>query len=511
MASTPTAPRLLLINPRQAIKHYSTQAGMVAMLGKANALPPLSLALLAAHTPRHYRVRIVDEEAGPLPEGVEADLVGITALSNTIERAYALADRFRARGVTVVLGGPHATYAPDEAEAHADALVLGEAEALWPRLLADFEASALEPRYQAEARPPYTQSPPPRWDLIDPERYLALPLQASRGCPHACEFCLVTQMFGKKVRLRGLDDVEAELRSLPLGRVFFVDDNLTINRRFARELCSRLADLPLSWSCQASIELGRDPELLEMMAEAGCDQVLIGFESLNPASLAETHKLQNRRADYREAIAAIHGAGIHVMASFVVGFDHDGPDELSRIVDFCEDNALIFVALNLLGSSPGTRLHQRLCDEGRLCQAPNELRGGMFPVIRYRGVGQLELFDRYHEAVQRLYRWQSLHRRAVDLFSRGAFTRTPRDQSVGTWQKVALSARLTGAYLLSGNPHKRRLFRDLWSMTREGRLAVERLAPFLLSLEGNARYLAELAARRDELRARVEAYATPPA
>jgi radical SAM superfamily enzyme YgiQ (UPF0313 family) len=254
---TPRRYRLLLINPFQKYKHYATQPEMCRLMGKRTTMSPLALTTIAALTPVHYDIRIIDEEIERLPAGLSADIVGITALTNTINRCYEIADSFRGRGVAVVLGGPYISFAVEEGLQHADSIVVGEAEGSWQRCLADFEAGGLRKTYTAEHKDEFTTAPIPRWDLIDTSKVVCIPIEVSRGCPYNCEFCLVTKMFGRRMRYRDIDNVMAEIAASPLRSILFVDDNLTVNKTYARELMRRLKPLGISWTCQASLELAK--------------------------------------------------------------------------------------------------------------------------------------------------------------------------------------------------------------------------------------------------------------
>jgi len=497
--------RILLVNPRQTLRHYSVQFGLARLSGRRSIMPSLSLAVLAAHTPEGWHVRIADEETGAVPYDDSVGVVGITALSNTIDRAYAIADRFRARGVPVVLGGPHATFCPEETGAHADAVVQGEAEGVWPQLLSDLEQGALKRTYRTEAPMPVECLRPPRWDLVDHRQYVALPVQATRGCPYGCEFCLVPRMFGRSQRVRPVEAILAEVAALPLKRVFFVDDNLTIDRRFARELVAGLAPLGISWNCQASMDIADDPELVRRMAEAGCGQVLLGFESLNPASIAETGKDQNRLERYERAVQGLRDAGMFVIGSFIVGFDHDTVEEFDRITHFCGRMGLCFVSINLLGASPGTALHARLLAGGRLCDTPAEWRGGMLPVIRYARMSQAELFSGFTATLQRFFASEAILQRARVLFASGRFTRPHPAGDVTLWRRAWISLRLLAYYLATLDRSRRRLFLWLLGRVRSRQVASERALFFLLSMQGFRANIQRFTSRRRRLLARIAA------
>jgi len=461
-------------------------------MGRKAAISPLALTLLAAMTPPHYDVRIIDEQIEPIPTDAKPDLVGITALTNTSARAYELADHFRGRGVPVAVGGPHVTFSVDEALEHADAVVAGEAEGVWPRCLEDFEAGRLGGVYRHEGPVEFRTSVPPRWDLVDTRKVLAMPVQASRGCPYLCEFCIVTQMFGHKMRYRDVDDVIAEIESLPVKEVLFVDDNLTMNRGFATELTARLAEMEVSWSCQASIDVGKDTKLLEKMAEAGCEQVIIGFESLNPASLQSMRKAHNRVEEFQAAIDNIHAAGLMVFASFVVGFDEDTLDEFARIHEFAQRAPLPYVMLNPLAATPGTALYDRVVEEGRWRGWHLGERTGVHPRMEFGHFTQAELFTTLVKAVHRLYSWEAIYERTVPLLARGTFQRDRRSDDLGVGFKFKMFSRVVGSYMFSRDPFKRRMGREVLDMGRKGVVSMARAVSILVGMEAYHRHLDEL-------------------
>src|SRR5271157_3786314 len=414
---------ILFVNPLHPYNHYFTQPELVRLMRKKNSLAPLSLALLAALTPDTYSTMVWDEDVMPLdPRAVKAKLVGIKVVTPASVRAYGLADRLRAAGATVVFGGPHITATTAEAAlVHADAVVVGEAEGVWPGLLDDFGRGAMQKVYSAEGLIPYARAVPPRWDLFDTRAYLSLPVQASRGCPYNCEFCNVSATYGRTVRVRDIDNVVEEVASLPLKRVFFVDDNISINRRFARDLMQGLAGTGITWYCQASIDIADDAQLLKAMAAAGCENILVGFESLNSANLLDVDKLHNLRRDYKEAVRKINAAGIHVQATFMFGLDNDTLDDLERLNRFSLDAPLPFLSLSFVAAAPGTRLEERVKKEGRLYPIPPEINGGLYPSIRHPSIGPLTQYNAFVDTLQKMYGFDAVYQRARALFSSGHF------------------------------------------------------------------------------------------
>lgn len=480
--------KLFLISPAQRFINYPAHTKMAKMFGKRRLMIPLALPLLAALTPSHYNISIFDEEIETLPLNDIPDIVGITTLAATRKRAFELGDYFRNKGVTVIFGGPYASYATEEALEHCDAVVVGEAEGKWQECLNDFERSSMKRIYNSDVYVEYKSSPQPRWDLVKTDRIFQVSVQVSRGCPFNCDFCLVSKTFGRKMRYREIENVVAELKAAPSSYFFFVDDNLTINKRYAKSLMKKLIPLKISWACMSSLDVANDPELLQLMAEAGCFNILVGFESLNPESLDESQKQHNRGGKfYQEAIQRIHAAGIHINASFVVGFDHDNLDEFDRIFNFTVDHSLPNVNLHLLQAPPGTELHNRLKDEGRLSQCDPEMGVGHFPTLHYMNMTQSEIFTKYMKTIEKLYSFDTIRKKGEALFADGTFTR-PGGRISGTL-KARLSFIVLKEYLFSGDIERRRLFFFLVNLIRKKKLAIDKGMGFLISMLGYHRHI----------------------
>jgi radical SAM superfamily enzyme YgiQ (UPF0313 family) len=491
---------LYLINPRQRYVNYYAQTELSRILKKKRFMVPLAIPTVAALTPEHYEVKIIDEEVMPLPEQLP-DIVGITTLAATILRVYEIADHYRALGVKVVLGGAYASYMVDEALQHADAVVVGEAEDLWKKCLEDFESGNLQKVYQSASYCAFKQSPVPRWDLLQKDHFFQVGVQVSRGCPFNCEFCLVHELFGHKMRYRDLDNVIAELKTLPVRKVFFIDDNLTVNRKYAHELMKALKPLNIAWSCMASIDIANDDELLTAMADSGCFNILVGFESLNPESLNETNKKHNKSAlIYEDAVRKIHAKGIHITASFAVGFDHDTPEEFDKIVEFTSKTGLSYINLNILGAPPGSELYKRLNEEGRWYGISPDYRSGLFPCMHYRRMSQSELFESYFKAIQRIYSWEVIAQKAAVLFDSGSFGDPYYDME----RNVAFQARATGLiirkFAFSRNRYKRKLFFHLLKLIFRKKVAIDKAASYILSMLSYHDHIRKMSAHLDEYR-----------
>jgi pyruvate-formate lyase-activating enzyme len=449
---------------------------------------PLALPTIAALTPDHYDIRIFDEEIETIPGNIIPDIVGITTLAATARRAFELGDRYRAMGAKVVYGGPFATFMQDEALKHGDSIVSGEAEGKWEQCLQDFEQGTLKPVYETRLFVDYKTQKPPRWDLVNMKRIFQVAIQVSRGCPFNCDFCLVSKTFGRKMRYREIPNVVEEIRAAPSKYFFFVDDNLTINKKYAKELMRAIIPLGISWGCMCSLDVATDEELLALMAEAGCFNILVGFESLNPDSLDETQKHHNRGGKiYAEAIRKIHAAGIHINASFVVGFDNDGLEEFDRIFDFTLEHNLPNVNLHLLNAPPGTEVHHRFREEGRLFACDPELGVGHFPTLHYMKMSQIDIFDKYMATIDRLYAFDTIRKKGEALFSNGAFTRS--GGQISPFMKARLSWITFREYVLTSDPDKKALFRFIFRLIRTRQIAIDKGLGFLLSMLGYNRHI----------------------
>ncbi|MHC1742604.1 MAG: radical SAM protein [Syntrophobacteraceae bacterium] len=329
--------------------------------------PPLGLACVAAATSREHDVRILDEAVEPVDFDSPVDLVGIGIMTSNSLRGYDIAAAFRKRGVPVVIGGIHASMLPDEPRRHADSVVVGEAESIWPELLKDLAANALKPLYRADSFIDFRDAPGPRRELFKRDAYrVPATVMATRGCPHGCSFCSTSAFFGHKYRKRSPENVAREIAALPDRLFIFVDDNLCFDRRYSLELMRRIAPLRKKWVCQVTITLADDAELLRAVRDAGCIGVLIGIESINEKNIEFAGKKINVVTEYREKIRRIHQAGIFVQGSFVFGFDDDDVHAFSPVLEFVFENKLESANYCVLTPLPGTAIYEKLDREGRL-------------------------------------------------------------------------------------------------------------------------------------------------
>lgn len=328
-------------------------------------MEPLTIAALQALTPRDVETELFDDRIELIDHETPTDLVAIPVETYTAGRAYAIAARFRARGVPVVLGGYHATLAPDETAEHADAVVVGNAEGVWAAVLADAKAGRLKRRYDGGV---CAAPPPPDKAIFAGKKYLPVGLvETGRGCQHVCEFCAITGFYSHRYHARPVADIAADLELSPHRYHFLVDDNLMADRDHLTRLADRIAPLGKKWAGQGTLAIARDPALLARLKRSGCELILIGFESLEDASLRQMRKPWNAVLGERtELVRRIHDAGIGIYATFVFGYDGDTPATFERTLEFAEEARFFTAAFNHLLPFPGTPLYDRLAAEGRL-------------------------------------------------------------------------------------------------------------------------------------------------
>ena len=381
-------------------------------------MQPLSLAVLAALTPADVDVRLVDDRCEAIAYDEPTDAVAINVETYTARRGYAIAARFRARGVPVILGGYHPTLAPDEAQQHADAIVQGPAEGVWPQVVADLRAGRLQPSYLGTMRDGTVVRP--RRSVFHGKQYQPLTLiETGRGCRFACDFCSIAGFYRQAVTGLPLDDVVAEVHAAEHRDIFFVDDNIVADPDRARRLFAAIAPAGIRWFGQGSIDMARDTELLRLMRQSGCGGVLIGFESLSAATLAAMGKSWNRAVqDYQQAVARLRDAGIPVYATFVFGYDTDDADAFERTVEFAIGQKFHMAAFNHLVPFPGTGLYERLRREKRLRFDPwwldEHYRFGDV-AFHPKNMSAEELAERCFQARRDFYRFGSIIHRACDL------------------------------------------------------------------------------------------------
>ena len=397
--------------------------GFVARAGEIAAMPSLGLLMLAAVTPPGHELAYFEVPPGtPEPDALRGfDLVAIGTLTAQAPQAYAVADRLRAAGVTVAIGGLHATAVPDEAALHADHVVVGEGEVAWPLLVAEVERGGAGRIWRGTELPmvDLASLPAPRYDLL-PGGHRRLTVQTTRGCPWRCGFCASTVMFGRPYRKRPVAhvarDVAAARAVAPEAFIELADDNTFVDKKWGKDLCRAIEPLGVEWFTPTDLSVADDPELLRLMRRAGCRQVLIGLESPSADALdgVEARSDFKRRVAGRhaEAVRRIQGAGITVNGCFVLGFDQDTPETFARVADYAEALGLYDVQVTVLTPFPGTPLYEEMLRDGRLTAPGAWERCTLFDVnFRPAGMEADQLRDGLRGLVADLYSAERTARR----------------------------------------------------------------------------------------------------
>ena len=431
------SPTILIITPRWP---DHSLWGLIGI-----KFPYLALTTLASLVPDSCEVKIIDENVDPVDFDFPADLVAVSLMTPLAPRGYAIADRFREKGIPVVIGGVHATMAPEEAARHADTVVVGEGELLWPEVIEDFRAGSLKKRYVRDRFAPLTSLPLPRRELLKRGSYLFQnTLQTTRGCPNDCDFCSVSSFYGRTYRFRPVGEVIEEIKTLKGNLIFFVDDNIIGNRTYARELFENLKPLKRRWVSQATLNLTRDRRLLTLARESGCLGLLVGFESLSQSILNNLGKTFYRVHQYREAIQILHDQGIGIQGSFIFGHDDDPPDSFDQVVDFCQDNKMDAVLFSLLTPFPGTRIFDRFLEEKRLLHFNWEKYDMNHVVFRPKQMTPEALEKRFLGAYKKIYSLPSVVNRLFK-FNRSLFLFVPMNLSMrNAWKKIFRFEGLSG-------------------------------------------------------------------
>jgi radical SAM superfamily enzyme YgiQ (UPF0313 family) len=382
---------------------------------KYSLFPPLGLATLAAFLDDDVEVRIVDEHVERLPPDDEPDLVVIQAYITSARRSYEIADNYRARGVHVAMGGLHPTSLPEEAAAHADTVFTGPGEDTWPQFLADLAVGEPRPRYDSRIRT-LDRLPPIRRDLIKRHRYLVPnSIVVSRGCPHACDFCYKDAFFegGRSFYTQHVDDALAEIDRLPGRHLYFLDDHLFGNPRFAGELFRGMRGMGRVWQAAATLRSVLRPGLLEAAVDCGLRSLFVGFETISEANLRSHGKTQNLNRDYGEAIRRLRDHGVMVNGSFVFGMDDDDVTVFDRTVEWAVAQGVETATFHVLTPYPSTGLYRRMEAEGRLVHHDWDLYDTRHAVFRPARMTGQELEDGYHRAYRDFYTWRNIGRGAA--------------------------------------------------------------------------------------------------
>ena len=390
-----------------------------ASFGKHVLTPSLALTSIAATTPANWTVAYWDENLlqGTPPCDPFPQVVGITVHLTFAKRAYELAAWYRQRGATVIMGGLHVLSCPDEVQPHADALAFGEGVQLWGKILRDVQHGTLQPKYFGDYRQPYRVDPAPRRDLVPRASFLTTTsLIATRGCHNRCGFCyLATKGLHMPYLTREVEQIAEEFKvdDQPYG--VFIDNNLGSKPDYLRQLCRAIRSLQKIWSAAVSIDVADDPSIVAEMALAGCTGVFVGFESLEDQNISDANKKSPSTADYARRVRVFHDVGIQVNGSFVLGFDHDGPDVFAKTVNWIEEQKLECATFHILTPYPATPLFQQMESEGRLLHKDWEKYDTAHVVFQPKGMSIEQLEEGYAWCYHRLFSHASIwHRRPSD-------------------------------------------------------------------------------------------------
>ena len=408
------------------------------------AMPSLSLLTLAALVPDDVEIEYREYREFPAEQPPECDLAAITSFTAQIEDAYRLADIYRSRGTKVVMGGLHVSKLPEEAAQHCDTVAIGEGEPLWPLILHDFKLGRLQPRYRRPWGSAFdlANAPMPRYDLLDPANYNRFPVQTSRGCPFKCEFCassiMLTPRYVHKPVARVIEEIREIKRRWRNPFIEIADDNTFADRQYGRRLAEAVAKEDVKWFAETDLSVAQDDELLSLMAQSGCRQILIGLESPMTAGLHGVEMKSNwkyRKHDfYREAIERIQSHGVTVNGCFVLGLDGDTEEVFDRIPQFVEETALYDVQITIQTPFPGTPLYARLLADGRLIEPGNWRKCTLFDVnFHPLHMTRERLEQKFFELAATLYNESAVirrHRRCFEVYG-------PK------WREMAACARAT--------------------------------------------------------------------
>lgn len=384
-------------------------------------MEPLALAIIAALTPPDVEVVMYDDRVEEIPYDEPTDLVAITVITFTAKRAYEISEEYRKRGVPVVMGGYHPSLMPDEAKNYTDSVCIGDAEDLWPVVVADARSGKLKPFYRGSFVSPIRDLMPKR-DIFKGKSYLPITLvQFSRGCIYKCNFCSVSSFYNKRYYHRPIEGVIKEIEAQERKVILFVDDNIVMNHTVSKELFRQLAPLKIRWFSQANISMAHDLELMDLMVKSGCVGHLVGIESIERDSLKSMHKIPNlvKFDQYKSQMEIIRDHGLLIWAAFTIGHEHDTSETIQRTLEFSLKHKFTLADYNVLMPYPGTPLYEMLAEQGRL------LFDGKWWIhcnyrfgdaaFRPKKISPEELSKGCFDARLKFYSFKSILRRAFDV------------------------------------------------------------------------------------------------
>lgn len=403
--------RIALISPKGPL--YRHRGGIWR---KNLRYQPLTLTTLASLVPPDLNatIELIDEGIQDVPENLTADIVGFTVITGTAPRAYEMSQRLRARGITTVMGGPHVTLIPDDAQPHTDSVVVGYAEDTWPQLLRDFAARSLKPRYTQAPDLSLARRPFPLRTALPSSRFLTNNVfEATRGCIHNCDFCVVPAAWGRTPLQKPVEDVVDDIQQHGARRLIFVDLNIIADRDYALRLFTALVPLRIEWYGLATVLLGKDTELLSLASRSGCRGLLMGLESISPAALRASRKGFNAPDEYAALVETLHRHRIALQGCFVFGLDDDTPDVFMKTARFAVEAGIDLPRFAIATPFPNTGLYHRLEREGRILTKNWELYDGQHVVFQPRQMTVRDLQFGIERAWKHAYSWTSIARRAA--------------------------------------------------------------------------------------------------
>jgi radical SAM superfamily enzyme YgiQ (UPF0313 family) len=325
----------------------------------------------AAMVPADWEVKYIHTNLDEVDYDEKFDIIAIGGMTGQADDMYEMAERFRQKGVYVVIGGIHATVLPEEVKQYADTVIAGEAEEIFPRFIEDYMNNKAKPFYSFKKDLNITKSPMPRFDLLE-KNYRSYSIQTTRGCPHDCKFCAATPIYGAKYRRKKVDQVIEEIKFLKSVKknpfVVFADDNMFVNKAFSYNLVEKLIPLDIHWTAQSDVTVGRDRDFLNLLSRAGCKELFIGFESMTPGNIAdinESHWKSGKVKEYKSIVKNIRESGIRIYGSFIIGFDRDTKEDFEKIKNFVLENEIIG-QFCLLTPFPGSKLYEEFKRSGRI-------------------------------------------------------------------------------------------------------------------------------------------------
>lgn len=479
---------------------------MLGVLGFSRAFMDVGLQTIATVTPPHVGVSFQDEYLAPINWDTDADIVALSAKTSCVTRAYQVADEFRSRGKKVIMGGIHASLRPEEALQHVDFVVDGEAEEIWPGIVADLEAGKAKQMYKADGYPQMDRIPPVSWRFIDQKQYFYRQLQTTRGCPFMCRFCSVPDISGQAFRFKPAQNIVNEILSMPTAGgpianarpLYVVDDNFISRPSFTRELL--LAMIPHrqrgaipDWSAETTLNVAKDEALLDLMKAAGCTVLIIGFESVSEDTLKSMNKSVNFCITYQDAVQRILAKGISIVGNFIVGFDTDTLGVFKETLDFIQDNGIMYPFFSILTPMPGTGLFDDMKRDGRLYHERWELYDTRHVVFEPKNMTADQLMDGYVWLYENAYGTDLTMNRLEGWWSRNLTSGS------NLADKLFIAGRSAPSVLRRGDDYKR-MYRELTKLLFSRGIASE-VGQYLYMLDSSffASFLRRFSsANRDE-------------